>query len=142
MSDFLLWLHQGRVKAKKVDSLPSLIFHDDIAYDLTDEYLGDADYLRNSKGELVGFAFITSGDEVLLQSRLVTGSQNVRRDGAMLMFILNENDPFEIECVQAIGSRIYANAESDFIVGIPGSDAGKLGFKLCNTNAPICADSD
>jgi len=134
MSNIVLWFDANEVKAALVEELPSIFFFQNRPFDLVNRYFADFDFLRNTEKKVIGLAFIADKDDELLQSRMVKESRNVKLDGNMLMFFLQEAVSFEIECVQGIGTRLYGDNQQNFILGIPDCDKNEIGFNLPTEN--------
>jgi hypothetical protein len=141
MNNMVLWFKNGLLKAAQIEELPKAFMFEDRKFVPVNFSLGDVDYLRNDKKQLVGFSFIV-GDEVqelLFGQRLAQQSQNVKfKDGLLLLF-LNESKSYDIECVQAIGTEIYHDKGDGFIFVIPDWRFGELSFDLTSKDIPIAS---
>ena len=138
-SYLLVWFEEGQPRACELAELPEALGYKGQVFRAKTEYFGDVDYLRDEKNRLVGFAYILGGKrERVLWERLLSQSKNVKLEG-ILSLILLEPGPYEIECVQAMGTEIYCSPANEIMLAIPNWDIGELAFKLTTTDTPFNA---
>src|SRR5436309_1075818 len=131
-SYLLIWFRCGEPQASAFTELPVVLAYGGKVFHPAEEYLGDADYLRDEQNRLVGFSYILgdpSEDQAALHDSLAAQSESVKRQDG-LMLILLEPAAFEIQCVQAVGSTLYRSSTNEMMLAIPNWDFGKLAFKL------------
>jgi len=140
MRRIILWVRNGILQASQVVGAPKAFLFEGHQFTPMGFNFGDVDYLRNKKKQLIGFAY-TVGDtkeELTLQEALIWQSQNIREKDGSLLFFLAEQESFEFDIVQAIGTIIYRDDEGHFIFSIPDWGFGEMAFNLLsNEDVPI-----
>ncbi|HTJ01099.1 MAG TPA: hypothetical protein VL527_19605 [Dongiaceae bacterium] len=133
----LIWFKDGDAHAAELCDLPHAFVYSGQTFHRVSGYFGDADYLRDADNRLVGFgyAFAVDKREMALYEGLLSQSTSVRRGDGMLMVLL-ASGPFEIECVQAMGSELYRSQAGAMMVVVPNSGFGNLAFKLAAAEVP------
>jgi hypothetical protein len=144
MSYLLIWFKAGAIYAAGIADPPEAFAHGGNLFHSISDYLGDVDYLRDKQRRLVGFSYILGNanehEEALHQS-LLAQSKCIRVKDGMLM-ILFEDGPFEIDCVQAVGSRIYRTPTDQLMLAIPNCGFGKLSFNLIMNHSVQSVDTE
>ena len=132
----ILQLINGLLKISQAEELPDKLTFNNRGFILANFYLGDVDYLRNEREQLIGFAYIvgTGVQELIFCQRLAQTSKNVEFKDNLLLLFLKETEAYKIECVQAIGTRIYQDNTENFIFIIPDWGFGEI------LNEPVAAD--
>ena len=138
-SYLLVWFEDGQPRACELAEVPYALAYQGEVYRAETEYFGDVDYLRDEQKRLVGFAYILGGErEKALWEKLLSQSKNVKLEG-ILSVVLLEPCPYEIECVQAMGTEIYCSPINKIMLVIPNWGFGELAFKLTTINTPLNA---
>lgn len=104
--------------------------------------LGDVDYLRNDRGQLVGFCYILGDHEkrsVITKSIIAQSNQNYIKDGFLFIF-LSPCKKFKIETVQGIGTSIYYDNADAVILLVPNLGTGELAFDLTSYDVPAACN--
>jgi hypothetical protein len=113
--------------------LPERLIHRGNIFCITDRYIGDADYLRDSDNRLIGFSYILgelTTDERQWYEALVQRGWDVRLHDGMLLVFLEKPQSFAIECVQAIGTTVHVGPRNEFMLAVPDWGFGKLASSL------------
>ena len=142
MNYLILWAKFGFLRAFQIKELPKAFEFEKHRFEPTKFYFGDVDYLRNQKGQLVGFAYTIGGtkQELILPERLVQQCRNIRiKDGSLLLFL--KEGEFEFQNVQAIGTEIFHDKADNFIVAVPDWGFGELAFDLAFEELPVPVDN-
>ncbi|HWD18248.1 MAG TPA: hypothetical protein VHB20_03135 [Verrucomicrobiae bacterium] len=136
----LIWFTSGKAQAVGLRSLPdsSAFTFDGVTFYRIPEYLGDVDYLRDDQGRLVGFAWMLGDDDYLaaVRDELLPQSEAVKVSDGMLIILLEER-PFEVKCVQAMGSELYRSETKGLMVTVPNWGFGAIGFPLIHSHTPV-----
>lgn len=133
----IVWFSDAEPRAAWLDSLPRSFVLDQKTFHAMPGYFGDADYLRDREGQLVGFgyAFAVEAKQIKVYETLLSQSPWVRRYDGMLVLLLHGGN-YEIECVQAMGSQAYQAETGEVILAVPNWGFGPLAFDLSPNDAP------
>lgn len=112
-----LFAEDGRMCAALTDAMPSIISVRGITYWQGSQSLGDYDYVRDSHGHLVGFAFNLSGREYNIVSPL-RGTEGLHLEQHEVTIVLDTGvDKWTRECVQA-SSVLYRSSSGAILIGL------------------------
>jgi hypothetical protein len=139
MSHLLIWFNGGERHAVGLTALPEAFAYTGKLFQSIPEYLGDADYLRDERNQLVGFSYIlgnASEREEAVHAALIGQSEWVKSKNGMLVILL-QLQQFEIECVQAVGTRLYRSESNEFMLAVPNCGFNPLGFELDTRDLPV-----
>lgn len=136
-SHLLVWFEDGQPRMCELAEVPDTLTYKGEMFQAETGYFGDVDYLRDEQKMLVGFAYILGGERGrVLWERLLSLSENVKLEGILSLIVL-ESRPYEIECVQAMGTEVYCAPSGQIMLAIPNWDFGELAFKLTTTDTPL-----
>jgi hypothetical protein len=133
----LVWFENGQPQSCELAEVPDALSYNGEVFRADTEYFGDVDYLRDEQKRLVGFSYVSGGkNEKAIWERLLGQSKNVKLDGGMLVILLQPR-PYEVDCVQAMGTEIFRSPRGEIIFSVPNWDFGELAFQLTTNNTPI-----
>lgn len=142
MNHVLVWSKDGILKAAEASESPGGFTFNRRWFDLNKFDLGDVDYLRNEKGQLVGFCYILGDLEKnnpIINCIVSQSNQSYIKDGFLFIF-LHPCKKFEIETVQGIGTSIYYDNADAVILLIPNLGTGELAFDLTSDDVPVACN--
>ena len=126
----LIWFLDGQPHTCTLTSIPDALLYAGKTFERQPGYFGDVDYLRDQKGRLIGFSYVSGSElESRFRERLVAQSKSVQLDGILLLILLAPS-PYETECVQAMGTEIYRSSTDEIMLAIPNWGFGEMAFKL------------
>jgi hypothetical protein len=133
----LIWSVNDALRAAFVSDVPDTFLHRGNIYRLQQPYLGDWDALLDSAGRLVGVSMFPSSDEPLLRSDFLRRHNLLLLTDGMLQIPLCSDTAYEVECVQGVGTRLYSDAQRDYMFLFPKwCDWGEVAFPLASAEIP------
>ena len=138
MDNILVWSKNGKFNAAEISDVPNGFTFDGRWFDRCEFDLGDVDYLRNEKGQLVGFCYLLGDSEERdpIVSIVAENGQSYVEGGCLYIF-LHPCQNFEIQTVQAIGTFIYYDDANSVILIVPYWGKGELAFNLTPDEIPV-----
>lgn len=134
MDTLLLCLGEDRVTATRFPGTPETLKFHGKRFKASGS-LGDFNYLRSQRGDLVGFVIDISEREIRLLASILSRARNVLLTKRQIFFLLSDEGNYEIECVQA-SSWLYRGPKGEQLIGVhEWKSFGNLGFKVDDDNA-------
>ena len=127
----IIWQQNGNLKAATgfIDRSNSIV--NGTIYHRHSFYLGDVDYLRNNNGSLIGFAYIIDTEKPrTFYENILHQSGNIALNNDFLMFFLKSESNYSIQTIQAIGTELFFDPQSNFLLDVPDWGFGDVGFAL------------
>lgn len=115
----LIWSHNNTLQSAFISEVPDVLSYCGDIYHLQQPYIGDWNVLKNPESELIGFAISMWGNESIITSDFLRRHEQIFYKDGMLQIILRSSIPFEIECIQGIGTRMFMNSKGSYMFLFP-----------------------
>jgi hypothetical protein len=134
----LIWFNQDVLQAAFIADVPDAFSYRDSIYHLQQPYIGDWDALINKDKQLTGFSIFLTGDEPIVASDFLRRHPQIRFKDGMLEIMLCQDNAYDIQSVQGIGTRLFIDKRGDYMFLFPQwCEWGKVAFQPRAVGIPI-----